>query len=618
MKLKHLRKACKKVKRKYVTPWKTFGIVFLILTLILTPMCLAVKLADNAIAAWTGEKLWELENPDENAQYFKPDALSIRELSRQVALEGITLLKNENNVLPLKVGTGISLFGADLLKTALEAQGFTVTPDGDTAITVWDGNADTLRQLADRKQSGSLKTLIILLTDGDVSFLKNDFYQADAILWVGESELDSALAELLSGKANPSGRLPVSIGAYPFGYGLSYTSFAYSDFAVALDETTGKLTATVTVTNTGKVPGKETAQIYSQAADTVTLVGFGKTEILAPGAAETIAVSLNRQDMDAGYLTVATDADNAVKNILSDDPALTCVLAQALKTGSVSAKPQSQTAHYNPGDYPVTAMPTLGADNGLKLFDMIGVPFDDANWQALLDQLTFGDMVCLLADNYAMQQPVSSAQAPGAEIRSGYEMGLPGDHLLAATFHTQLIEDTASAVGNVCLQENVVILQGEAAYSEDAFLAESIYAARTAGLQKKGVLTVAYQTSQSAPEDAVLAGEALAGEWIPLKALELYRFENDPVIVTAMRDACHRNLYALANSAAMNGIGAATTVKINLPWFALVCWIAAPVCLAGYIFFAIMWRRGKKKWKTAEAYLDYRTMKNTLKAEKKK
>lgn len=694
MKLKHLKKAYKRVKRKYVTLWKTFGILFLVLTLILTPLCGAVKLLDNALAARLGGTFWKLENRDEKAVFYRADDLDAKSLSHQVMAEGAVLLKNENNALPLQSGAKISYFGEDdNLKTALEAAGFTVNEQmklasayGDAAVVSTPlANTELLQTLADLKKSGSLQKIILLLQGKlPIFFVQDNPYGIDGMLWIGDPGADGmqAVAELLSGKANPSGSLPSTLTfytasaaddfagyryfetqygdklintenagaysyesqvAYPFGYGLSYTSFAYSDFAVTYDEKTEKFTVTVTVTNTGKVPGKETVQVYGQASytdngvekPTVTLVGFGKTKTIAPGAAEILTIIVEQSVLTAcsvsGYLTVATDAHNAMNNILADkdyevqgDAALTYTWEQTSKTRiarSIAANDTKlPTGRYNPADYPATPMPTLGAENGLKLFDMIGIPFDDAKWQSLLDQLTFADMVRLLADNYAVQLPIESVQAPGAGIRTMRETGLPSEGILAATFNTQLMEEAANAVGNICLTEGIAILQGseKTAYSEDSVLAETIFDAQAAGLQKKGVVTVVCPVSQEYVEDVILSGRTLSGTWIPQKVWELRQWENDPVIVSAMRAACHRNLYALANSSAMNGIGENTTVKTALPWFILTCWIAAPVCLAAFVFFAIMWHRGKKKWKKSQEYLDYQTMKTTLKEEKKK
>ncbi|MBQ7661327.1 MAG: glycoside hydrolase family 3 C-terminal domain-containing protein [Clostridia bacterium] len=93
---------------------------------------------------------------------------------------------------------------------------------------------------------------------------------------------------------------------YPFGYGLSYTTFDIS--AVTCTETGGKITVTATVTNTGSTAGKEVVQVYFGAPQKGTsgarlskaakeLCGFQKTSLLAPGASETVRVSFDIDDM---------------------------------------------------------------------------------------------------------------------------------------------------------------------------------------------------------------------------------------------------------------------------------------------------------------------------------
>lgn len=130
--------------------------------------------------------------------------------------------------------------------------------------------------------------------------------------------------------------------AYPFGYGLSYTSFSYSDFSVKAGD--GTFDVSVTVTNTGERAGKNTVQIYLQKPYTeyaqsvkmetasVELVGYAKTGMLAPAASETVTVSVEKEllasydvygagtyVLDAGdyYLTAADNAHDAANNILA-------------------------------------------------------------------------------------------------------------------------------------------------------------------------------------------------------------------------------------------------------------------------------------------------------------
>ena len=90
---------------------------------------------------------------------------------------------------------------------------------------------------------------------------------------------------------------------YPFGYGLSYTTFDQTLDSVTDDGTT--ITAQVTVTNTGSVAGKQVAEIYVAAPYTkggiekssVVLAGFDKTKLLEPGESQTLSISFAREDM---------------------------------------------------------------------------------------------------------------------------------------------------------------------------------------------------------------------------------------------------------------------------------------------------------------------------------
>ena len=129
---------------------------------------------------------------------------------------------------------------------------------------------------------------------------------------------------------------------YPFGYGLSYTTFDWSDYNTSWDGDT--CTVTVKVTNTGDVAGKDVVQVYAQSPYTdydkankvekaaVELVGYAKTSELAPGASETVTVTFDQEQLksydytnaktyilDAGdyYITAAKNAHDAVNNILS-------------------------------------------------------------------------------------------------------------------------------------------------------------------------------------------------------------------------------------------------------------------------------------------------------------
>ena len=86
---------------------------------------------------------------------------------------------------------------------------------------------------------------------------------------------------------------------YPFGFGLSYTTFAVT--AEAEEKDVDNVTVTATVENTGKTDGKEVVQVYVKAPQGVlgkpsrALVGFAKTGVLAPGAKETLTIDVTKE-----------------------------------------------------------------------------------------------------------------------------------------------------------------------------------------------------------------------------------------------------------------------------------------------------------------------------------
>jgi beta-glucosidase len=172
------------------------------------------------------------------------------------------------------------------------------------------------------------KPVVLVLFNGRPLTLTWEDANVPAILdvWFAGSEAGDAIADALLGKVNPSGKLtmsfPQNVGQiplyynhkntgrplnkwfskfqsnyidvsneplYPFGYGLSYTNFEYSDFALSATQLKGnqKLMATVIVKNTGALTGKEVVQLYirdlvgSATRPVQELKGFQKIELAA-------------------------------------------------------------------------------------------------------------------------------------------------------------------------------------------------------------------------------------------------------------------------------------------------------------------------------------------------
>ena len=679
----------------------------------------------------------------------------------------------------------------------------------------------------DNYSSPAMQNFTPVVYDGDTTQIPEhaDTYMVyQEGIYVGYKYYETRYEDYVMGTGNAGEYAYGNDVAFPFGYGLSYTTFEYSDVTLSYDAAATTYTMKVTVTNTGDVAGKETVQAYVSSPYTqydidnnvekasVSLVGFEKTDILAPGASETLTIEIDGDYvasydaygagtyiLDAGdyYFTAATDAHNAANNVLAakgytpettdgrmdvagnaelvatwNNPALDTTTYATSDAGTeITNKLNASDPNMNEevgttvtyltrndwegtmpslektikialNDYLVqalqdqqyetdttvnVAMPRLGADNGLTLYDMIGLDYDDPAWDELLDQMTADEMVSLVGDSFHWTMPVLSVQAPGTRDENGPQgltVALFGSHLgvettaltsedvLAATFNKELVYEIGNIVGNDCLDAKVTFLYGPGAnthrspyggrnfeyYSEDAVLSSEIGKAEVSGIEEKGVRVVmkhfalndceqdriglgvwlneqsareiylrafqgALENSQAGGNGVMMAYTRWGAQWSGANAglvkgilneewqcngLQitdnvlstmvngidgvlggtttydsmlsfmvtnngLAKYTKDPIIVSAMREACHHNLYAIANSQAMNGIGPNTTIAETEPIVQTMCKILSCGFWFLFVLSVVLWVIKVCKFKKTESYTTYKEFKKSLK-----
>ena len=370
---------------------------------------------------------------------------------------------------------------------------------------------------------------------------------------------------------------------YPFGHGLSYTTFEQSIVDFKQDDT--NVNVSVKVTNNGQTAGKDVVEVYFTPPYTnggiekasVNLLDFGKTGVLEPGASETITLTIPLENLasydsaclktaNGGYVleageytvsirknshevidsrafTLASDviydggrpSDKAtVENrfasmegtdktyISRKDHFANLAEAVAPHAALELSKDDSKVVqswaygnrNYDPTDHddPNDVMPTLGAKNGLTLADLAGKPYDDPQWEQLLDQLTVQDMITLINTagwNTAAIESVGKVATSEFDGPSGYSNYLTGtmgtqfctEVLLAQTWNKALAEKVGDAIAQEFASAKSFGWYGPAMnlhrsafsgrnfeyYSEDGMLSGLIASAEVRGAAKFGV-----------------------------------------------------------------------------------------------------------------------------------
>lgn len=368
-----------------------------------------------------------------------------------------------------------------------------------------------------------------------------------------------------------------SMVAFPFGYGLSYTTFDQKLDKVSYKN--GKVAVDVTVTNTGDKAGKDVVEVYYNPPYTeggiekasTNLVGFEKTKKLEPGASQKVTVEFDDDDMasydykgakayvlekgdydisiqsDSHHVidhqkvtvkdTVTYDSDsdthNGDKTVATnqfDDAAGDVTYlsraghfanykeATAAPTNFEMSDKARETfynnSNYDPKKYDNDSdkMPTTGAKNGLKLYQMYGKDYDDADWDKLLDQLTFDDMDNLIANGGYGTPAVKSvgkiqltdADGP-ASLNNNFtgvgSIGFPASTAFACTWNRDLAKQFGEMIGQMAHDMHVAGWYAPAMnihrnafsgrtfeyFSEDALLSGVMASNQIAGARSKGV-----------------------------------------------------------------------------------------------------------------------------------
>ena len=265
---------------------------------------------------------------------------------------------------------------------------------------------------------------------------------------------------------------------YPFGYGLSYTTFEQSIEDFSVDK--GTVTMKVKVSNTGDAAGKDVAQVYFTAPYTVdgiekahvVLAAFGKTGLLQPGDSETLTLTFAVDDMasydekgagcyvleagtyqiklmanaheviDSREYTVEQTVTYGEGNPRGTDLTAAVNRFEDVSTGQIAqyvsradwegTTPKARKDGKAASDATASALTASAvydsdpsapaitfANNGLTLEDMAGLPYDDPKWEKLLEQLSVEDMTNMISNGGWSTPEAASVGKPATNDLDG-------------------------------------------------------------------------------------------------------------------------------------------------------------------------------------------------------
>ena len=311
---------------------------------------------------------------------------------------------------------------------------------------------------------------------------------------------------------------------YPFGYGLSYTTFEQKMGELSADG--DSISVDVTVTNTGKVPGKEVVQLYYTPPYTkggiekshVVLAAFDKTDVLKPGESQTLTLSFMKEDM-ASYdykdakAYVLEKGDYAIKLMKNSHDVIDQRTYKVKETvvnresdlveatnqfddvaGDITyvsradwegTMPKEKAKDQAPSKEVLKALQNTKVEtdpdaedivfkkHGLTLKDVKGLPYDDPKWEQLLEQLSIKDMEQLIGMSGWQSVRIGSVGKPevldvdGPAGLNGLINGTKGNQYTSAvvvgsTWNTELPEAFGEALGDEAYANKVSGIYGPA------------------------------------------------------------------------------------------------------------------------------------------------------------
>ncbi|WP_456271154.1 glycoside hydrolase family 3 N-terminal domain-containing protein [Bacillus sp. AK031] len=426
--------------------------------------------------------------------------------------------------------------------------------------------SDAMHNLVE-KVSGNFSNVTVVVNAGntlELGFVE-DFPSIQSVIWVGTPGPfgTNSLAKALSGELNPSGRITdtyaYDVGSspssenfgdyeyenldeaflnyeegiyvgyrfyetyyqgneegyrqkvqFPFGSGLSYTTFDWNIIDQQLNNDTIELK--VEVKNTGEAAGKDVVQVYYSSPYTpggieksaINLATFAKTKSLEPGESEVLTINYDTRVM-ASYdmknenytLENGTYEIKLGKNVHETDSTVELVLAEDIvyqtdaDTGTEYKNRFTQSENELTvlsrndweGTYPSTEddskiasdkvikrvqghefnnnmeMPVTGADNGIELEDLKGLDYDDPKWNEFLDQLTADQMIDYVTEAAYHTKEIDELGIPNTVLMDGpagfsffgfkkFEAGAyPTEIVVASTWNKDLAYEMGEMIG---------------------------------------------------------------------------------------------------------------------------------------------------------------------------